>query len=199
MPSLQNVGVFDAKIIHDAPGEMKVVFSGHRAKELFAPEAGGHRWQRIPPTERGGRKHSSTITVAVLDETTVVVEELCDGDLVINRYRASGPGGQKRNKVETAIRIRHKPSGIVVCSASEASQKQNLINARRELQCRVTSVAKQRLHQAINGSRKSQIGKGERSDKIRTVQMQNGKVINHVTGKSVSVKDYLKGKIERVQ
>ena len=178
---------------------MKIKFSGDGAKALFEPEAGGHRWQRIPPTERGGRKHSSTITVAVLNESSSESIKLLDCDLVIDRYRGSGPGGQKRNKVETAIRIRHKPTGIVVCNESEASQKQNLLYAKRELECRLIVMAKKRYHQSVNKNRKQQIGKGERSDKIRTVQMQNGKVTNHLTGRSISVKEYLKGKIECIQ
>jgi peptide chain release factor 1 len=179
---------------------MTLRISGSGASGLFLLEAGGHRWQRIPPTERGGRVHSSTVTVAVLPESggSSGVEIRLE-DLDIRTSRGSGPGGQKRNKVETAVTIVHRPTGITVHCESEVSQSRNKAEAMSVLQSRLDAAHRQSQHRERNGQRQSQVGTGMRSDKIRTVQVKNSVVTNHMTGRKCSLEKYLKGDIRAAQ
>lgn len=187
---------FDAEIIDEWGGMMVMRISGQNAAELFAGEAGGHRWQRVPPNERKDKVHSSTVTVAVFPEMRVsggpVVRE---SDCEITTCRGSGPGGQNRNKTESAVQVKHKPSGMIVRCETERSQTQNKTTALSLLQARILAADLEKCLANVRQLRQKQIGSGERSDKIRTVQMQNGQVVNHVTGKKASVERYLKGDI----
>lgn len=172
---------------------------GDGAWKLFRMEAGGHRWQRIPPTETKGRRHSSTFTVAVFRTgREVIFPSFNEDDVSYTAVIGHGPGGQHRNKTATAIQAVHKPTGERVFIQSERSQLSNLTIAIETLRDRVESAASLRQHHETNDDRKSQIGSGERSDKIRTVQEQNDKVIDHRTGKKCSVKAYCKGEIWRL-
>ena len=167
---------------------------GDGASELFAMESGGHRWQRIPPTETNGRRHSSTFTVAVFEDGVESID-FNEDDIEFEATVGHGPGGQHRNKTASAIRATHKPTGEVVFIQNARSQDANKREAIAVLRGRVTGKLRMESHGKKNSDRKSQIGTGERSDKIRTVQEQNDRVIDHRTGKKCSVANYLKGEI----
>lgn len=188
-------GVFSCAIVSDSDGEIVLSVSGEGAFELFENEAGGHRWQRVPPTEQNGRRHSSTFTVAVFDESTVQSALFDESDVDFEATVGHGPGGQHRNKTASAIRATHRPSGITVFMQNERSQQSNKRRAIDTLRQRVTALQGNAIRGEVNGSRKQQIGTGERSDKIRTVQEQNDRVIDHRTGKKCNVSTYLKGEI----
>lgn len=172
---------------------------GKGARSLFEPEAGGHRWQRVPPTEKRGRVQSSTVTVAVLGEDVGPAVVIRPQDLDISTFRGSGPGGQLRNKLETAVRVVHRPSGLAVRCETERSQAQNKESALRLLEARLRERARSAAKANRNDTRREQVGSGERSDKVRTVQEQNGVVVNNETGRKIPLARYLKGDIVAVQ
>lgn len=191
-------GVFDCEIVDDRPGMMVLKVSGNGASNRFAPESGGHRWQRVPPTERSGRVQSSTVTVAVMPIPKNVSVAVRECDCEIQTCRGSGPGGQKRNKTETAVQIRHKPSGMMVRCDQERSQQQNKATAFAILAAKLQQEATASHNDRERSNRRSQVGSGERSDKIRTVQVKNG-IVFSAGGKKMRLADYLKGVVEEVQ
>ena len=172
-------------------------FSGRSAKAAFAPEAGGHRIQQVSPTERKGRVHSSTVTVAVLSEPAGAILKINPKDLKFETYRGSGPGGQNVNKNDTAVRVTHLPTGTQACSEIK-SQAQNKKLALGVLRARLTKVQAAAQHRGRNSNRKKQVGTGMRSDKIRTIAYQRGRVENHVTGKRMKIRDYERGMIDKI-
>lgn len=160
----------------------------------FKDESGGHRWQRIPPTERNGRVHTSTVTVAVLPEPTETEINIRESDLEWSACRGSGAGGQHRNVTDSAVLLRYKPSGLVVRCESERSQHRNKASALAVLRSRLFHTANQKRLNLIAENRKSQVGSGMRGDKRRTIRTQDGVVKDHVTGKKWRYADYLAGK-----
>jgi peptide chain release factor 1 len=185
-------------ILEDRPGIMVVRITGPGAKDAFKQEGGGHRWQRVPPTEKGGRKHTSTITVAVLPGPTGVNVNLQDSDLDWKATKGSGAGGQKRNKTSSAIQMTHLPSGIAVRVESERSQHRNLLMAKELIAARLAERAVGAVAGARNARRRTQVGTGMRGDKVRTVALQRGQVVDHVTGRRVSAEKYLRGELEKL-
>jgi peptide chain release factor 1 len=174
-----------SEVLEFSPAEMggvrEVVFSitGEGAYRHLQFESGGHRVQRVPETETQGRVHTSLATVAVLPEATEVEIDIRDEDLQIDTMRAGGPGGQKVNKTESAIRITHLPTGLVVKCQDEKSQHKNKARAMRVLRTRLLERRTQELHEARATQRKLQVGSGDRSERIRTYNFPQNRVTDH--------------------
>ncbi|MBQ3038423.1 MAG: peptide chain release factor 1 [Clostridia bacterium] len=165
----------------DIGGYKEVCFSieGQGAYSKFKFESGVHRVQRVPSTESGGRIHTSAVTVAVLPEVEEVEIEINQNDLRIDVFRAGGPGGQCVNTTDSAVRITHLPTGIVVSCQDEKSQFKNKDKAMKILRSRIYEVMEEQRHKEIADERKSQVGSGDRSERIRTYNFPQGRVTDH--------------------
>ena len=195
-PSMRPGGIFSAVVLEQRPGYLVLQVSGKKAAQSFKHEGGGHRWQRIPPTERKGRVHTSTITVAVLPVPVESEIRLDDKDLVWTTCRGSGAGGQHKNVTDSAVRVQHKPSGLVVCCEGERSQHQNRQAALGVLRARLKEREGHRKAGARNASRRAQLGSGMRGDKRRSVRLQADQVKDHVLGRKMKARAYLRGGLE---
>nr|WP_092070685.1 peptide chain release factor 1 [Dendrosporobacter quercicolus]NSL48340.1 peptide chain release factor 1 [Dendrosporobacter quercicolus DSM 1736]SDM13657.1 bacterial peptide chain release factor 1 (bRF-1) [Dendrosporobacter quercicolus] len=179
--------------------EVVFVIDGYGAYSKLKYESGVHRVQRVPTTESSGRIHTSTVTVAVLPEAEEVEIAIHPNELRIDTYCASGAGGQHVNKTESAVRITHLPSGIVVQCQDEKSQLKNRDKAMRVLRAKVLELAQEEQRAEVAENRKSQVGTGDRSERIRTYNFPQGRVTDHRIGLTLHKLDFvLNGDIEEL-
>jgi peptide chain release factor 1 len=179
-------------------GFKEVIFAVKGPYSRLKYESGVHRVQRVPITESSGRIHTSTATVAVLPEVDEVEVKIDPNDLRIDVYGSSGPGGQHMQKSATAVRITHQPTGIVAACESERSQFQNRTRAMSILRARIYEMEAQKQHEQLDERRRSQVGRGERSEKIRTYNFPQNRVTDHRIGlSSYQLEDVLDGDIDQ--
>ncbi len=173
--------------------------SGDACYDELKQESGVHRVQRVPKTEKSGRVHTSTASVAILPLVEAKEVEIKDSDIEATFSRAGGPGGQNVNKVETAVRILHKPSGIVVSCREERSQHANREKAMTVLRAKLYEIQKQKEFGDIDSSRREQIGSADRSEKIRTYNFPDDRITDHRIGKKFSrIEDILNGNLDPI-
>ncbi len=179
--------------------EISFMIEGEGAYSRFKFESGVHRVQRVPETESQGRIHTSTVTVAVLPEAQEVDVEINPKDIQIDTYRSGGAGGQHVNKTESAIRITHFPTGIVVECQDERSQHKNKERAMKILRSRILDAEIAKQNEAIAGERKAQVGTGDRSERIRTYNYPQGRVSDHRIGLTLhKIEAILNGDLEEL-
>jgi len=177
----------------DRPGLLVFKVTGKQAVSTFANEAGGHRWQRVPPTEKKGRRQTSTITVAVLPVPREADLRIPDADLDWKTCRGSGSGGQHRNVTDSAVQLTHLPTGLSVRCESERSQHYNRSLALEMLRAKLMARRRTQAIDSRSANRRAQLGSGMRADKRRTIRVQDGTVTDHILGKKWKLKDYLRG------
>ena len=179
--------------------EISFMISGEGAYSRFKYESGVHRVQRVPDTEAQGRVHTSTVTVAVLPEAEDVEIDINPADLQIDTYRAGGAGGQHVNKTESAIRITHIPTGVVVECQDERSQYKNKDKAMKVLKSRLLEAKREEQNQAVAEERRLQVGTGDRSERIRTYNYPQSRLTDHRIGLTIyRLEDVLNGNLDEI-
>ena len=179
--------------------EISFMITGKGVYSRLKFESGVHRVQRVPDTESSGRIHTSTATVAVLPVVEDVEIEINPADIKMEVFRASGAGGQHINKTSSAVRLIHEPTGIVVECQTERSQFQNRDNAMRMLRTKLYEIEKQKQDNEISSTRKSQVGSGDRSEKIRTYNYPQGRITDHRIGMSIyQMENFLNGDLDEM-
>ena len=179
--------------------EADFVINGRGAYSRLKYESGVHRVQRVPETESGGRVHTSTATVAVLPEMEEASVQINPADIEMQVYRASGAGGQHVNKTSSAVRLIHKPSGIVVACQEERSQQQNREKCMRMLASKLYEIEQERLESEVTGMRRSQVGTGMRNERIRTYNFPQGRVTDHRIGLTLyKIESVMDGNIDEI-
>ncbi len=181
-------------------GFKEIIFSvkGNDVYSELMHESGGHRVQRVPTTETSGRIHTSAVTVAVLPEAEEIDVDIAQADLKIDRFCASGPGGQHVNKTASAIRITHLPTGLVVSCQDEKSQHKNLAKAMMVMRSRLYERELAAKKQVRDAARKSQIGSGDRSDRVRTYNFPQNRLTDHRLNKNYSLEQMIAGGIQKL-
>lgn len=179
--------------------EISFMITGKGAYSRLKFESGVHRVQRVPDTEASGRIHTSTATVAVLPVVEDVEIDINPADIKMEVFRASGAGGQHVNKTSSAVRLIHEPTGIVVECQTERSQFQNKDNAMKMLKTKLYDIEKQKQDSEITNARRSQVGSGDRSEKIRTYNYPQGRITDHRIGLSIyQMEDFLNGNLDEM-
>ena len=179
--------------------EIIALVEGKKVYSQLKHESGVHRVQRVPETESQGRVHTSAVTVAVLPEAEEVEVEIASNDLKVDVFRASGPGGQHVNKTDSAVRITHIPSGLVVSCQDEKSQHKNKARALKILRARLFDKAVREQHSEISQERRSQVGSGDRSERIRTYNFPQGRVTDHRIGFTIhNLESVLEGELDEI-
>ena len=179
--------------------EITFMITGKGAYSRLKFESGVHRVQRVPDTEASGRIHTSTATVAVLPVVEDVEIDINPADIRMEVFRSSGAGGQHINKTSSAVRLIHEPTGIVVECQTERSQFQNKDNAMRMLKTKLYDMEKQKQDSEVRNARKSQVGSGDRSEKIRTYNYPQGRITDHRIGLSIyQMEDFLNGNLDEM-
>jgi len=176
--------------------EVTFAVKGEGAYSIFKWEGGTHRVQRVPQTESQGRIHTSTATVAVMPEAEEVEVEIDPNELKIDVYRSTGPGGQSVNTTDSAVRITHLPTGLVVAMQDEKSQLQNKAKAMRVLRARIYEAERERQQAELSETRRSQIGSGERAEKIRTYNYPDSRATDHRVKVTLNLEKVLQGGLD---
>lgn len=184
--------VFDGAIVDERPGYVVVEFHGKGVKALFSHESGGHRWQRIPPNEKRGRVHTSTVTVAIFDVDETKPSVLDWREIDIQYKRGQGPGGQHRNKTSSCVVATHQPSGITV-QIDGRDQHKNRKRALSELERRLQERDRKTRKHKHDTMRREQVGSGMRGDKIRTYRERDDRVTDHRTGRTWRLRKWMRG------